>query len=62
MKLEDIKETISGLNDLGCLVELQVVNDKVYFVDDTRWIHTEVKTQDKLNEVLRNNTFAGAEV
>ena len=57
MKLEDIKETISGLNDLGCLVELQVKNNKVFFVDDTRWTYTEVDTQEKLDKILEDNTF-----
>ena len=57
MKLGDIKETITGLNNLGCMVELQVRDSKVFFIDDTRWTFTEVDTQEKLDNILKENTF-----
>lgn len=57
MKLKDIKRTIIGTNHLHCLVSFEYTCGKVYFVDNTRGICTEVKTQRQLNKILDDNNF-----
>lgn len=58
MKLEDIKETMTGSSDLDCMVELKPMNNKIFFIDDTRGIFTEVDSQSKLDKILESNIFA----
>lgn len=57
MKLKDIKRTITGTNHLHCLVSFEYTCGKVYFVDNTRGICTEVETQRQLNKILADNNF-----
>lgn len=57
MKLKEITRTIIGTNDLHCLVNFEYTCGKVYFVDNTRGICTEVKTQKQLDRILQDNNF-----
>lgn len=57
MKLNEIKRTIIGTNNLHCLVSLEYTCGKVYFVDNTKGICTRINNQTQLNRILQNNKF-----
>ena len=57
MKLNEIKSTIYGQNDLNCLVKLENVNGKIYFSDMTKNKFYQVYDDEQLSRILQNNEF-----
>ena len=57
MKLENIKKIRYGQNNLNCMVTLDYSHGNVYFEDFTKGIFIKVETQEKLDEILKNNKF-----
>ena len=57
MKLSEIKRTITGTNNMACLVSLEYTCGHVWFVDNTKNICKKVTTQRQLNNILANNNF-----
>lgn len=58
MKFNEINESKSGLNNLGCLVRIEKTKGGlIYFIDSTKDICKIIKNQKELDTILENNKF-----
>ena len=59
MKIEELKEKLKNgkmylLCSLNCLCTLELINNNIHFIDNTRGIFCHVDNQNKLDNILLN--------